>query len=228
VAAAVVASALSSGCAPAAERPGAAAAQGSVAPASGDASAPATREERPSDLSCAPGTRDLGIHRGFVGGGAVRVRLCAVPGLPSTSPESAPGGAYHVAGAAGAAIVNATVSHGVLGLVQAARRRGLALAATSSFRTMEHQRALCAANRVCRHGDFTYVAAPGFSNHQLGIAIDFAGTAVEGRSACGRGRAVDPRSRTWRFLEHHARHFGLRQYAAESWHWDASDEAGHC
>lgn len=181
-----------------------------------------------SRVPCARRTTDLGVHRGFSRGDAILVRLCAVQGLRSTSPESQPGDRYYVDGAAGDAIVNARVSAAVSGLIRVARRHGLTLVAISSFRTMRHQQDLCSADEGCRRHDYTFVAPGGFSNHQLGIAIDFAGTTVRGRRSCVRGRAQDPGSRTWRFLAAHGSRFGLRQYAAESWHWDASTAADRC
>ncbi len=113
-------------------------------------------------------------------------------------------------------------------MLGAARRHDVRLRATSSFRTGQHQRHLCSENAACRHGDYTYVAPPGYSNHQLGAAIDFAGTRVEGSRSCTRGRATDPQSRTWDFLRRYAHRFGYRQYAAESWHWDPVRRRDRC
>ncbi len=125
-------------------------------------------------------------------------------------------------------IVNARVSRAVLGLLSAARSQGLRLEATSSYRSMRHQQELCAANAACVAGDHTFVAPPGYSNHQLGVAIDFAGTHVEGDRTCGRGRASDPTSEVWEFLRRTAHGFGYRQYAAESWHWDPTTTPDRC
>ena len=179
-------------------------------------------------VPCARGTADLGTHRGFVRGEPVSVRLCRVRGFPSTSPESVPGSTFYVPGARGDVIVNARVSAVVLALVKAARDSGLDLSATSSFRTARHQRGLCRSDPACLDGEYTYVAPPGWSNHQLGVAIDFAGTDVRGGRSCVRNRAIDRRSRVWRFLEHRARRFGFQQYAAESWHWDAAMGHSRC
>ena len=188
----------------------------------GDVAAPS------AGVPCSPGTRDLGVHLGFAGGNAVPVRLCAVTGLPSSSPESTAGSPFHVPRARGDAIVNARVSRAVVALVRSADRRGLRLRAVSSYRSMRHQEELCGANGACAGGDYTFVAPPGYSNHQLGVAIDFAGTLVEGTRSCARGRAVDPASRVWVFLRRVAGRFGFRQYAAESWHWDATATADRC
>jgi peptidoglycan hydrolase-like protein with peptidoglycan-binding domain len=181
-----------------------------------------------SSVACFAGTTDLGTHTGYYSGTAVTVRLCAIPGLKSSSDESTPGNAYYVAGANGNVIVSSRVSGPVLGIYRAGKNSGLTLSATSSFRTMRHQQDLCNANAQCRAGDYTYVAKPGTSPHQLGVAIDFAGTNVKGGSTCAT-RATNSSGATWSFLERNARRFGFEQYSAESWHWDArTDLANRC
>ncbi|QIK66242.1 hypothetical protein G7072_07685 [Nocardioides sp. HDW12B] len=109
-----------------------------------------------------------------------------------------------------------------------AAERGVPLFANSAFRSRERQRDLCRADADCRQGDHTYIAPPGYSNHQLGVAVDFAGTYATGGTTCGRRRATDPGSRVWRFLEREASAVGLQQYSAESWHWDAFSGASRC
>lgn len=181
-----------------------------------------------SSIPCAAGTTNLGIRTVYYSGRAVNARLCAIPGLRSSSSESTPGNAYYVSGANGNVIVNARVSNAVYGIYLAARNSGLAISATSSFRTMQHQKDLCYANSLCRNGNYTYVAKPGYSSHQLGVAIDFAGTSVKGGSTCGT-RATNYGSATWSYLERNARRWGFEQYSAESWHWDArTDLANRC
>lgn len=155
------------------------------------------------------------------------MRLCAVPGLPSRDEESTPGSRFHVAGADGEALVASTISDAVLRLVRQAAARGIALAVSSSFRTHRHQTALCRENAACAAGDHTYVAPPGWSNHQAGLAIDVEGTYATGGRTC-RQRATDPTNPVWRFLEREARELGFRQYAVESWHWEVSRTAGRC
>jgi hypothetical protein len=179
-------------------------------------------------LRCAPGTRDLGVHAAYVEGRRVPVRLCAIPDLPSSGAESVPDRGHYVHGAQGHAIVNARVSGAVLAMARAARQQGVRLRATSSFRTMRHQRDLCGADAGCRAGDYSMVAPPGYSQHQLGVTVDFARTRVTGAQSCTEGRATDPTSRVWRFLHRRAGQFGFRQYAAESWHWDALAGPARC
>lgn len=202
---------------------------------------PATSGLRPTDclirgplartsraVRCAPRTQPVGVHTGFVEGLAVSIRLCAVTGLPSDSPESTPGSPYYVAGARRRAVVNARVSAAVAALTRDAATRDVALFANSAFRSRERQRDLCRADAECRGGNHTYIAPPGHSNHQLGVAVDFAGTYATGAGNCARGRAIDPESQVWRFLDGRASAVGLHQYSAESWHWDALGGPTRC
>jgi D-alanyl-D-alanine carboxypeptidase-like protein len=179
-------------------------------------------------VSCADGTYSLGSASGYVDGTPVRIRLCAVGGFHSTAPESTPGSHYYVPGAIGNVIVNARVSGAVLALFRFARIRGVTLEANSSYRSMRYQRVLCAADDDCRRGNYIYVARPGWSNHQLGAAIDFADIYGTGGRSCARARAANPASPTWRFLDRYAHRFGFRQYAPEAWHWDALNGPDRC
>jgi hypothetical protein len=162
-----------------------------------------------TSVACAAGTNDLGIQDGYHNGQLVKIRICAIPNLPSTSEES--NGGYGISGANGKAIVNSRVSGAVLAMVQAAAKGGVTLAANSSFRTMEHQQALCAANALCASGNYTYVAKPGTSNHQMGLAIDF--------STLPATPGPVPGNPVWDWLSKNAAIFGYKNYPAEAWHW---------
>ena len=180
-------------------------------------------------VPCANGTRDLGNHTGYSGGSAIGVKLCALPNLTSTSEESTPGSTYYINNANRNAIVNSRVSGAMFAMVNAAKNARLSISASSSFRTMAHQQALCNNNAQCRAGNYTAVAKPGTSNHQLGIAIDFANmNAPIGGQSCAAGSRATYNSDTWRWLRDNARSFGIRQYSAEAWHWDAYTSANRC
>ena len=59
-----------------------------------------------------------------------------------------------------------------------------------------------------------WVAAPGYSNHQDGLAIDF------GIGEIGKGLGkIGPRAWLYRWLTANARRFGFHPYAKEAWHW---------
>ncbi|MEO6513575.1 MAG: M15 family metallopeptidase [Candidatus Saccharimonadales bacterium] len=174
--------------------------------------------EDSTNIACAAGTNDLGLADGYHSNIKVRIRLCAVPGIPSSGEESHNG--YGVTGANGNSVVNSRVSANFLAMAQDAAKAGKPLSATSSFRTMSHQQALC----PC---DGLNVAEPGTSNHQMGIAIDFALFHTKGGTDCSaRGTSVnDP---MWQWLNKNAAKYGIRQYAHESWHWDALADSTRC
>lgn len=197
------------------------------APTTGTVIGPVTS---PSDgIACAAGTRDLGTGQAaYIDGKAIKVRLCAVTGLHSTSEESTPGKAYYVSGANGEAIVNSRVSGAFAALFALGKQKGLTLAASSSFRTMQHQRDLCNANAACRAGTYTSVARPGGSPHQSGLAIDFAGISGTGSSRGCTARATST-APAYLFLKANAPSHGIEQYSAEAWHWDArTDLTNRC
>ncbi|MFI5624165.1 D-alanyl-D-alanine carboxypeptidase family protein [Nocardioides sp. NPDC051685] len=180
-------------------------------------------------LVCAPGTKDLGEGEGYDEGKLIPVRLCAVEGLPNTGTESTKGDPYYIDGADGLAVVNVRISGAAAALVKKAEKQGVDLVASSSFRTMKKQKALCQKDVTggCPAGDYTLTAQPGYSSHQLGIAIDFEQPSVTGGKTCAT-RASEPSSAVWRFLDKTALSVGLKQYSAEAWHWDAYGGKDRC
>ncbi|MBG6097876.1 D-alanyl-D-alanine carboxypeptidase family protein [Nocardioides luteus] len=180
-------------------------------------------------LVCAPGTKDLGEGEGYDEGKLIPVRLCAVEGLPNTGTESTKGDAYYIDGADGLTVVNARISGAAAALVKKAAKQGVNLVASSSFRTMKKQKDLCREDVTggCPAGDYTLTAQPGYSSHQLGIAIDFEQPSVTGGKTCAT-RASEPSSAVWRFLNKTALSVGLKQYSAEAWHWDAYGGKDRC
>lgn len=179
-------------------------------------------------IPCAHGTYSLGTRAGYFDGTRLRIRLCAVRGFHSIAPESTPGTNYYIRGSRGNVIVNARVSGAVEALFTFARKHGVTLSANSSYRSMRYQRALCADDRDCRHRNYIYVARPGWSNHQLGVAIDVADIYGTGGRTCARARATDPASPSWQLLDRYAHRFGYRQYSAETWHWDPLHGPDRC
>jgi LAS superfamily LD-carboxypeptidase LdcB len=101
------------------------------------------------------------------------------------------------------------------------------VSANSSFRTMAHQQALCNANYNCAHGNYATVAKPGTSNHQMGLAIDFASITATGGSTCS-ARATQTNNGLWNWLKANAGAYGYRQYSAEAWHWDPTTGSNMC
>lgn len=174
-------------------------------------------------VACAAGTKDLGTQQGYSSGTPVTIRVCSIPGFKSTAAESAATGQYAISGANGDVIVNSRVSGAWLALFNAAKNDNITLSATSSFRSMamqQHLRATLGAQ-----------AAPGgYSNHQLGLAIDIAdagGVRNIGATTCAQ-RARAPSSTVWTWMNNNAAKFGFKQFTAESWHWDPMPVSYNC
>jgi hypothetical protein len=182
-----------------------------------------------TSVACVAGTQELpGVHDAYSNGVKYSVKLCALPNLPSSSIADNPGATFSTPGASGFAIVNSRVSGAWFALVNDAKSAGISLTASSSFRSMPHQQDICQSNTACRNGDYTRVAQPGYSSHQAGVAIDFAGIEGEGGQDCGAGRARHPTNSHWQWLHDNAEHYGFKQYSAEAWHWDALPTANRC
>ena len=117
------------------------------------------------DIACADGTTDLGIeNEAYTNGTKVAIRLCSIPTIKSTA-----------SGDNGNARVNSRVSSAYYLLGKKYyEQKGSYLSVTQSFRTMETQRYFynCYVNKNCNNGNLA--AKPGYSNHQLGTALDFA------------------------------------------------------
>ncbi len=196
------------------------------------------------DIACDPRTIDVGIHDAYVGGNRIEARLCALPNITSSSGESTPGHTYYIEGADGQAIVNSRISGAWYSLIEEAAADGITMSAISSFRTHAHQQSLF-------NGDTTAVGTPGYSSHQAGTAIDLnnAGGGVLRSSSCpsasppagediydwltgnneGNGNVDTANTDVYKWMVENASEFGLLQYSAESWHWDArSDKPSRC
>jgi hypothetical protein len=154
-------------------------------------------------VACAANTKDLGVEDGYTSGHVVKIRICAVSNIPGSGQES--NGGYGVDGADGKVVVNSRVSGAVYAMGEAAKKDGVNLTANSGFRTMSHQEALCPCNGIT-------VARPGYSNHQMGLAIDFGG---------GLPSTPGPISgnQFWDWLSKNASKFGYKNYPREAWHW---------
>lgn len=184
-----------------------------------------------ASIACAPGTTDLGVHDGYHSSARIPVRLCAVNNLPSTAPESNPTSSFYIrngkVGANRHAIVNSRVSRAVQTMVRDMKAAGLSPTTFSTFRSMARQQVLCADDVRCRGRNYRYLARPGTSNHQMGLAIDFTMPRTTSRTARCAAPASEPGNPVWRWLSTHAGHYGFKQYSAEPWHWEAT-AAGGC
>lgn len=178
-----------------------------------------------SNIDCAEGTKDVGVHTGYQNGQPFKLRLCALPDLPSSSEDSTPGHAYYIEGSEGKAMINARVSKNFANLVKDAKAAGIPMSAASSFRSMAHQTELAAANP-----DRNSVAAAGYSNHQAGAAIDFwmadRNRYPISRSACVNrdGVCEAPGDKVWEWLSKNASKYSLKQYVNEYWHFSPNGQ----
>jgi len=148
-----------------------------------------------SDIECAAGTDDAGIEDGYVRGTLVKVRLCAIPGANHTDPD-----------APGTVRVNSRISGAFIALYEKMNAELGSARIADSFRTMAEQQAAYDFYGPGR------AATPGFSNHQMGLAIDF-----QLGSNNGATRPGDP---VYDWLVANAASFSFQKLDSESWHWE--------
>jgi LAS superfamily LD-carboxypeptidase LdcB len=114
-------------------------------------------------------------------------------------------------------VVNSRISGAAFALVEAAKADGVPLTATSSFRQEVHQRDLFQCY-VDQKPGCLQAAEPGYSVHQMGLALDFA--LPRSYDTCDGGNAAD--NPAWKWLRENAGEYGFRQLRAENWHWDTT------
>jgi hypothetical protein len=166
--------------------------------------------------TCDPRTTTLGEVDGYESGTKTRIQVCAIPNLSSNGLESDPSSSYYIQGASGKAIVNASVSRSTFEMVEAAKAQGTILSGASTFRSNQHQQALYS---DYQNGTGNEAARPGYSNHQMGLAIDF------DISKCPTtigGKCAAPGEPEWDWLNVNASRFGFSQYSGEAWHWSTT------
>ena len=163
--------------------------------------------EDSTTVSCAEGTDDAGVDRGFRDKVEIPVQLCSIPNTDQ----------------AGSPIrVNSRISGAINALV-IKLKTDLGLTTVKfadSFRTMEGQEHAwrCASGTRQPGEDCSDIAGaaaePGTSRHQLGIALDF----QLPTDNVGATRPGDP---VWDWLSANAAGFGFSSNVGESWHWSA-------
>jgi hypothetical protein len=156
--------------------------------------------EDSTSVACAAGTTDAGVEQGYYNGKEVDVRLCTIPNTIDNGPD----------GNNGLIRVNSRVSGAFLSLTQAFISSGKnpygdKVRFADSFRSMAAQRQVYAQYGSGR------AAAPGFSNHQMGLAVD-----IQLQSNNGATRPGDP---TYDWLVANAKTWGITKLTSESWHW---------
>lgn len=114
-------------------------------------------------VACPDGTTDLGIHTGGVNGGKVPIRLCSVTGTVCTGTDCRKGSLDGLA--RGEVVVNAMIAPFFMSWIAQVREAGLNPTFNSSYRSWASQVSLQGPN----------AARPGWSNHQMGYAVDING-----------------------------------------------------
>ena len=145
-----------------------------------------------SNQQCTAGT-DAGVVDGYDNNNLFKIRICTVQGIGQ---------------------VNAQIAKNVDDLLNAAKASGVTLTG-SAFRTMASQISL----RKAHCGSSNYdiyekpsgqcsppTARPGYSNHQMGLAIDF-------------GKCGSRASECYKWLASNAQKYGLKNLPSEPWHW---------
>lgn len=157
----------------------------------------ATLYQPSGDIACADGSNDLGIQDGYHAGKKLKVRLCAVQGIPETGDLST------VSGANGKLVVNSRMSAIYVKLGQDAKAAGLGdVSAGEGFRTMARQQYFydCYKSGSCNSGN--QAAPPGYSNHQSGVAVDWSASVYNWLSSG------------------HAKDYGIKKCnCSEAWHY---------
>jgi hypothetical protein len=137
-----------------------------------------------SPTTCPTGT-DAGTGDGYQNGQLVKVTLCTVQGKP----------------------LNVQIAAQVTSMLVEGRAVGLQ--SGSGFRTMAEQQYLynCYLTKSCNGGNLA--AKPGYSNHQMGLAMDFHcnGPTISSGDAC------------FNWLQQNAAKYGLKNLPSEAWHW---------
>lgn len=154
-----------------------------------------------TSINCAAGTTDAGIQDGYTDGSLVKIRTCKIPGtLDNDENLSSPR----------EATVNSRVSGAWLALINEMKTATgeSTIGVASSFRTMAMQEA-----DKAKYG--SGAAAPGFSNHQMGLAIDF--DTLYGSGSWGKGEKP-----YYDFLSYNGggKKYGFNQIDGEAWHWE--------
>lgn len=175
-----------------------------------------------TEVPCAPGTKDIGLQDAYVNGTMFKSRMCSLTNFPSIGQADNPGGGFSTPGAEGFAIVNSRVSGAWYKLIEDAKASGINFTAISSFRSMPHQQALWNENPNTQ-----FVARPGSSPHQAGVAIDFNNMSGKVGNATCANRATNS-SAGYQWLRANALKYGFKQYASEAWHWDALPAENRC
>lgn len=163
-----------------------------------------------ANVACPEGTTDLGAATGGYQGKRVPIRLCSITGTVCTGSDCRAG---ELDGKArGEVVVNSLVAPHFMKWLEAIRADGYNPQFSSSFRSWETQASFSGGN----------VARVGYSNHQMGAAIDISGLpGGYNRHNCS-GFAADGSCRSnsaaWSSYHKHGVENGALFHDEEFWH----------
>ncbi|MGP5306927.1 hypothetical protein [Brachybacterium alimentarium] len=163
-----------------------------------------------ANVACPEGTTDLGAATGGYQGKRVLIRLCSITGTVCTGSDCRAG---ELDGKArGEVVVNSLVAPHFMKWLEAIRADGYNPQFSSSFRSWETQASFSGGN----------VARVGYSNHQMGAAIDISGLpGGYNRNNCS-GFAADgsckSNSAAWSSYHKHGIENGALFHDEEFWH----------
>ena len=164
-----------------------------------------------SDIQCHENTSDAGIVDGYASGKKVEIRLCSIPNT------------VHAAGQDDPTLVNSRVSGAWFALLNdlqiylkeerpSALGPGQRVRISSSFRSMEEQQRIYN-NNNCQVSCRVPTARPGYSNHQMGLALDI-------QLPTGNIGATRSGDVVYDWLTANAGQYGFKKLSSESWHWE--------
>lgn len=140
---------------------------GCAAPVAASAGDLPSQEELTSDsanVACPEGSTDLGVASGGYEGARVPIRLCSITGTVCTGSDCRSGS---LAGMArGEVVLNSLVAPHFIAWLEAVREDGYDPTFNSSFRSWSTQLSLSGSSNA---------ASVGWSNHQMGAAVDISG-----------------------------------------------------
>jgi len=150
-----------------------------------------------SSKQCPSYAEDGGVQDGYRSGTLIKIRVCKVKVEPH-SPVT----------------VNVDFTENTYKLLIAVRDAGFTFKGMGGFRTMDQQIA-CGKKNGCKNWPNwtsskqckTPTAAPGYSNHQFGVAIDF------------DSRQMRPGKPEREWMDANAAKYGFINWPVEDWHW---------
>jgi len=154
-----------------------------------------------TSIACAAGTTDEGSAQGYVSGKEVDIKLCSIPNTVDNGPD----------GKGGPVRVNSRISGAALAMIDKYRESSANPSGSSVVRVADSFRSMAAQQQVYAQYGSGRAARPGYSNHQMGLAIDF-----QLDSNVGASRPGNP---TYDWLVSNAKDYGFTQLSDESWHW---------